>query len=152
MILRKAVVSTVLALSILTWAPPAAFAEHGYGWHGDIRHFRDHDFRRWRGGRWIHGHHGGYLGWWWVVGGLWYFYSQPVYPYPDPYVPPVVVEQQPPPVIIQQAPPQTTPVPPPAAGTQYWYYCQPAGAYYPYVATCPSGWKKVPAAPPGAPQ
>jgi hypothetical protein len=39
----------------------------------------------------------------------------------------------------------------------YWYFCEPAGAYYPYVKECPSGWVKVspqPApsdsAPPGA--
>jgi len=27
----------------------------------------------------------------------------------------------------------------------YWYYCQSAGAYYPYVGTCPEGWVPVPA-------
>jgi hypothetical protein len=25
----------------------------------------------------------------------------------------------------------------------YWYYCQPAEAYYPYVTECPSGWTLV---------
>jgi len=149
MILKRAIAGAALGLSTLTILPQTALAEHGgYGWHGDIRHFGDRDFHRWRGGRWIHGHHDGYLGWWWVVGGLWYFYSDPVYPYPDPYVPPVVVEQQPP-VVIQQAP---APTAAPSGGTQYWYYCDPAGGYYPYVATCPSGWRKVPAAPPNAPK
>jgi hypothetical protein len=28
-----------------------------------------------------------------------------------------------------------------------WYYCQAAGAYYPYVTTCASGWTVVPATP-----
>ena len=37
------------------------------------------------------GRHGGRGGWWWVVGDAWYYYPQPVYPYPDPYTPPVVV-------------------------------------------------------------
>jgi hypothetical protein len=78
----------------------------------------------------MHGRHLGRLGWWWVVGGAWYFYPAPVYPYPDPYIPPVV-----------------TPAPPspgePAAYT--WYYCRSAQAYYPYVGSCPEPW--VPVAP-----
>jgi hypothetical protein len=32
----------------------------------------------------------------------------------------------------------------------FWYYCENAKAYYPYVRQCPSGWLKVvPQAPPG---
>jgi hypothetical protein len=27
----------------------------------------------------------------------------------------------------------------------YWYYCQSAGAYYPYVTACPEAWVPVPA-------
>jgi hypothetical protein len=27
----------------------------------------------------------------------------------------------------------------------YWYYCRSAGAYYPYVPTCPEPWVPVPA-------
>jgi hypothetical protein len=34
---------------------------------------------------------------------------------------------------------------PPPAPT--WYYCDASGAYYPYVANCPGGWKVVPATP-----
>jgi hypothetical protein len=143
--LRKSL-STVLTVAMLLAASQAVLADRGdRGWRGgDIRHFQRHDLHRWRGGGWRHGWHNGHLGWWWVVGGLWYFYPSPVYPYPDPYVPPVV---------IQQAPPVTAPQPPIAAAptAQYWYYCEPAKAYYPYVATCPSGWQKVPAAPPDAP-
>jgi len=106
------------------------------GWHGDIRRFHDHDFDRWRGGHWSHGYHDGRLGWWWVVPtlGLWYWYSQPFYPYPDPYTPPVVI-----------VPPATTPSAPPPA--QYWYYCDASRTYYPYVQSCPGGWKMVPATP-----
>jgi hypothetical protein len=26
---------------------------------------------------------------------------------------------------------------------QYWYFCQSAEAYYPYVTECPSGWMLV---------
>src|SRR5208282_3723908 len=31
-----------------------------------------------------------------------------------------------------------------SAGAQgYWYYCDPAHAYYPYVSTCPVPWRAV---------
>jgi hypothetical protein len=36
-----------------------------------------------------------------------------------------------------------SPAPPPAS--DYWYYCRPAGAYYPYVGSCPVPWEAVPA-------
>ena len=57
----------------------------------------------------------------------------PLYAYP-----PVVVA--PPPVYVQPAPPVAT-APPPAP--QYWYYCDSAQAYYPYVQQCPGGWRPV---------
>jgi hypothetical protein len=109
------------------------------GWHGDIRHFHEHDFVVWRGGHWIHGWHVGRFGWWWVIPGGWYFYPAPVYPYPDPYVPPVVAVQPGPPVA--QAQPQA----------QTWYYCNNPSGYYPYVPECSSGWKPVPATPGSTP-
>lgn len=113
------------------------------GWHGDIHHFNDRDLPRWRGGHWSHGYHDGRLGWWWVVAGLWYFYPQRVAGYPDPYTPPPVVIVQP------TAPGPAESVPPPA---QYWYYCDAARGYYPYVPSCPAGWRMVPSTPSGAPQ
>jgi hypothetical protein len=114
--------------------PGTAWADRHRPWHGDdIRHFRRHDLPRWQGGHWYHGPHLGRPGWWWIVGGIWYYYPRPVYPFPDPYVPPAVVIQ--------------TPGVPPAT-TQYWYYCESAGTYYPYVAVCPGGWRAVPATPP----
>lgn len=36
----------------------------------------------WEGGAWRHEWRNGRYGWWWDVGGAWYFYPQPVYPYP----------------------------------------------------------------------
>jgi hypothetical protein len=96
-------------------------------WHGEINRFHEHDYERWRGGHWFHGVHGGRRGWYWVVGGVWYYYPAPVYPYPDPYQPPVVV------------------VPPPAnpAAPAYWYYCGNPAGYYPYVAQCRMAWQRV---------
>ncbi len=122
--------------------PAEAVGGRGGGFHGD---------RRWHGGaprggarfhgggaRWGgHGFHGGSrwhggtrvfiggtVGWWgwpgWWGPGWWGA------PYPYYAAPPVVV--------------QPAPAPPAQA---YWYYCQSAGAYYPYVQDCPGGWMQV---------
>jgi hypothetical protein len=98
------------------WAGAEGWHYHG-GWHGDIRHF-DHDY--WHGGHWWHGDYRGRLGWWWIVGPDWYWYSEPIYPYPDPYLPP-------------------------GAAPGYWYWCDYYQQYYPFVGACPSGWRAVPA-------
>ena|SRR5215469_9213558 len=124
-------IGVVLAAGLLCTATAAARPIGRWG-HGDIRHFHEHDWDEWRGGRWDHDWHGGHFGWWWVVGGVWFWYPQPVYPYPYPYAPPPYV------------PPEVEWAPTPA----YWYYCPPAGAYYPYVPACPTGWRRVPATPP----
>ena len=109
----------------------------GAAWgHGDISHFQERDFDRWRGGHWVHDWHGNHFGWWWVVGGAWVFFNAPVYPYPDPYVPSTVVVQE-----DQATEPPATGAPPP----MYWYYCPSAQNYYPYVTSCPVGWEPVPA-------
>jgi hypothetical protein len=103
---------------------------HDRGWHDrdwhdrDIHHFHERDFARWQHGRWIHARHGGRLGWWWTVGDTWYFYPKPIYPFPDPYVPPVVAGPR-----VANA----------------WYFCPPSQAYYPYTPSCPVPWQVVPA-------
>lgn len=43
------------------------------------RNFGGHAYRghlAWEGGRWRHEMHNGRMGWWWDVGGAWYFYPQ----------------------------------------------------------------------------
>lgn len=143
-ILIAAPLSTFLSLPATADQRDRGWRDQAGGWHGDIRHFDRRDLRLWRDGRWRHGWHEGRIGWWWVVGGfggIWYFYPAPVYPYPDPYVPPVMVQQAPPPTVA--APVQATP----RQAPQNWYYCEPSKAYYPYVNTCAAGWKLVPAAP-----
>ena len=102
-------------------------------WHGDIRHFKRHDFDKWRHGSWHHGHHHGRIGWWWIVGPSWYFYPGPVYPYPNPYVPPVVVVSE---RVVDD--------------TDYWYYCEEADDYYPYVEECAGKWIPIPVEPENA--
>lgn len=134
----RAIGAAALAIGMLA-GPATAQPSHGRthgapprpGWNGDIHRFPDRDWHVWRGGNWVHGPHDGRLGWWWVAGGLWYFYPAPVYPYPNPYEPPVV-----------QLPQATLPPP-----TSYWYYCEASRTYYPYVASCPAGWQRVPASP-----
>lgn len=79
---------------------------------------------------------GGGVGWWGWPG--WWGA-----PYPYYAAPPVLVEPAPQ-GYIELAP--ATPQP------AYWYYCQSAGAYYPYVKECPGGWQQVvPQSPPPTP-
>jgi hypothetical protein len=133
-------VAGVLSAAVLiAVCPGQALADGPRHWQGgEIHRFHEHDLGVWRGGSWHRERHDGRFGWWWVAAGAWYFYPQPIYPYPDPYTPytpPVVVV---PPASVEPA------VPPP----QYWYYCDAARTYYPYVANCPSGWRQVPAVAP----
>lgn len=102
-------------------------------WHGEIRQFHERDMPAWRGGHWYHGPHAGQDGWWWIVGLTWYWYPTPIYPYPDPYLPPAAAAIGP---------------PTPSAPPQYWYYCVNPPGYYPYVPQCYGNWERVPAGPP----
>lgn len=106
---------------------------HGHnGWH-DIRHFKGNHHHHWKHGHWHHGYHGSHWGWWWVVGPSFYFYNGPVYPYPDPYIPPAVVIESVP--IMQNE----------DAAPDYYYFCENPQGYYPYVPECSTAWIPVPA-------
>ena len=61
------------------------------------------------------------------------------YPYAYPYYSPAPVYYAPPPVYME----------PPAPQENYWYYCAPSRAYYPYVQDCPGGWQRVAPQPAG---
>ena len=133
--------------------PPHHGPAHPHDFRGrDFHHFDHHEREVWVGGRWHHDWHGGRFGWWWDVGGVWYFYPEPVYPYPtvitnevyiDPVPPPPAVVYSPPPPapVVVQAVPQGAPPP------QFWYYCDAPAGYYPYVSTCGAPWRQVPATP-----
>lgn len=91
--------------------------------------------------RWEHRHYGPRLG---IGAGLlvgsallWAATRPPAVPV---YVPPEPVVVMPPRPVVASVAPQ---------GNNWWYYCRAAGAYYPYVAACPSGWEPVPAQPGG---
>jgi len=76
-------------------------------------------------------HHHPYWFWPRVVIAPWPRYC---YDPPAPIIVQTVPRYYPPEVYIQQSPP-------PEQG--YWYYCESARAYYPYVKECPGGWMKV---------
>lgn len=92
------------------------------------RNFGGHPYRgrvAWEGGRWHHEVHNGRPGWWWDVGGVWYYYPQPMEGPPTyvsedyvddvgPYGPPVVGAYAPPPPDAYASPP-LEPAPDPAA-------------------------------------
>ena len=107
-------------------------------WRFNMSLFPRYDLGIWRGGYWHHGWYNDRWGWWWIVGGIWYYYPAPIYPYPNPYIPGAVV------VINNQS---DTPTPPAEAPTQFWYHCSSPQGYYPYVPECPAGWTRVAASP-----
>jgi len=61
----------------------------------------------------------------------WYYYPPPPVVYAPP---PVVYAPAPQPTYLSQSP-------------QAWYYCDNPAGYYPYVTTCSSAWRQVPARP-----
>jgi hypothetical protein len=71
------------------WAPRAApWHEHdGWagrgGWGVDAYRRPVVDVGGWRHGAWRHRCWDGRCGWWWLAGGRWFYYDQPVYPYPS---------------------------------------------------------------------
>jgi hypothetical protein len=138
------------ALAALPTAPADAQERWHHQFHGrDVHGFDRHELGLWRGGGWHHEMHNGRLGWWWVAGGAWYFYDRPVYPYPlvvsdVAFADPVVVAAPPTVVVVPGAP---AAAPPPAAQPQMWYYCDNPAGYYPYVASCNTPFRPVPARP-----
>jgi hypothetical protein len=101
-------------------------SENGFRTHGQFeRGDRDHDLDDRGGARFFHGRHRGHFGWWWINGGTWYPYGDPLFPYDDFAAPAL-----------------------PSPG--YWYWCESAQAYYPYVSSCPEGWQLVVPQPPDA--
>lgn len=125
-----------LAAALLLAVPQMSFADHrGYGGYADHRGYG--------------GYYGGGAPWWWVVPPLLYLSTLPAYGYPYPEPQPVIIQQPAPPTVVMQspAPPSSQVVMPQVV--QSWYYCAAPSGYYPYVTSCPSGWKLVPATPPG---
>ncbi len=115
----------MLAAGVLFVAGSVAPADAARGWHGG---------GGWHGGWCCGGGWGAGLAPWWG----WPYYYPGYYPYAYEPAAPVTVIQQP-----------SAPAAAPAPSTaQTWYYCDSSKGYYPYVQTCNTGWRQVPAAPP----
>jgi hypothetical protein len=88
-------------------------------------------------------HHGGGVRYGVYIGpGFWYpppYYGYPGYYYPPYYYPPVVAAPAVPTTYVEQGGAQSAPAQP----SGFWYYCEGAKAYYPYVKECPAGWQRV---------
>ncbi len=89
------------------------------------------DRQAWRRGVWRHEEHDGHLGWWWLVDGSWFFYPQPIYPYPTYIGPDYYYDYS-----DQYGEPP-----------YYWYHCEDPAGYYPYVQDCNVPWQQVPPMP-----
>jgi len=96
--------------------PDARFA------HGTViaRDYGGHAYRgrvAWETGRWRHEIHNGRDGWWWDVGGVWYFYPQPMEGPPtyvsEDFADDVVYAEGPPPGAYPPPGPYYAPPPPP---------------------------------------
>lgn len=154
----KRTFASALIIAVLAAAGAQSVAADDFhrGWRGPGPGFPYHGPEHWNNGHWYHGWHGDRLGWWWVLAGTWYLYPGPVYPYPRDRPVVILEDASPPTVVVQQgssgasAPP--APPPPSAQSTPSWYYCESPKGYYPYVSSCPGGWKTVPATPPDLPR
>ena len=143
-----------------------AFAEHDHPvaereryefHHHDWHHFDPYERERWRAGRWINTCFDGLCGWWWLAGGVWHYYPQPIYPYPlivseQVYVEPMVVVPSAPVMVVPAPAPVPVPVPVPApapmviapsAAAQTRYYCDNPPGFYPAVQTCAGQFRPV---------
>lgn len=129
---------------LLLIAATSAQADPWYH-HDHPRDFHHYDQHVWMGGNWYHGNYMGRVGWYWIVGSTYYYYPEPVYPYPNPYIPPTIVVQPTPapqqPIKLESQPQQPI-----------WYFCESANGYYPYVSECNGEWKTIPATPPSPKQ
>lgn len=120
----------------------AGYGRRGFAGHRfagrDFRHFSPRDRALWRRGAWHREFHDGRYGWWWFAGGAWYFYAQPVYPYPVVVSQVVYGEPEAAAPVVEAAPVVLAPAP------RFRYYCDNPAGYYPAVADCPTAFRKVP--------
>lgn len=125
----------VVALASVLVAPPlSAFAQREAGPRGarlaPTQNFGGHVYHgqlAWRDGRWHHTTRNGRFGWWWDVGGVWYFYPEPV------EAPPAYVSD------IEVADEATAAHPPPEESRHAFFYYRPGelkGTPYQTIEEC----------------
>jgi len=105
----------------------------------DVRGFTANQWRVWRGGAWRHEYYDGRFGWWYAVGGVYYPYLAPIYPYPL-VVAALVYTDLP-------ADPPLVPVAPLRALPHVAYHCASPDGFYPALPACDGGWIAVHAGP-----
>jgi hypothetical protein len=128
------------------WHGARPVVHNRFVFHHDFHHFTPVEHRWWVGGRWRHMWWHGRWGWWWGVGGAWYFYNAPVYPYPV-YVSPTYYDDD-----YYGGDDQgygDYQGDEGGYGPGVWYHCSNPEGYYPYIRDCHGGWQQVPATPPG---
>jgi hypothetical protein len=135
----KRITWVIVMIGLLLAGPTLPAEAAGGGHHGGGGAYHDGGGGHHGGGGAYHGRGGGRyggtevyigsgLGWGWWGPDWW------IAPYPSYAAPPVLIQSAPTEYIQQE----------PAASPQaYWYYCQNARAYYPYVKECPGGWMQV---------
>lgn len=146
--MRRLKVAALAVAAMIGLSANCAWADHGGGFHGGGGHggFHGGGFRGggFHGGGFHggHEHHEGHLRGS-IFFGPAFFWPGYGAPFDDPFYsyPPAPTMIEPPPVYIEKGDGNS----PPDADTsgQLWYYCEAAGAYYPYVRECPGGWKAV---------
>lgn len=157
--LKKTVLSALLlGAAVFAATPSEARPWHHPGFHPharfvfrhDFRHFTPVEHRWWTGGRWHHMNWHGRFGWWWGVGGAFYWYPAPVYPYPaevsstyyDDDAANDDSDNGGDGSYDDNAGPGDQ-----GGGYGTWYHCSNPEGYYPYVKSCRNGWEQVPAQP-----
>ncbi len=106
--------------------------EHDFHVH-DVRYFNDREWARWRGGYWQRDYYDGRFGWWFDVGGVYYPYAAPIWPYPLTVAPLVAADAV-------DTPPPAMPIPPLPALPHVAYHCTSPTGFYPAVDACNAGW------------
>jgi len=107
---------------------------HGHDFHvRDVRYFNDREWGRWRSGYWHRDYYDGRFGWWYDVGGVYYPYAAPIWPYPLSVAPLIVAEAA-------AAPPPPMPIAPLPALPRVAYHCASPAGFYPEVGACDAGW------------
>jgi hypothetical protein len=109
---------------------------HEHDFHvADVRHFHEPEWAEWRSGHWHHDVYDGRLGWYYEVGGVWYPYAAPVFPYPTT-VAPLIYDEIPP----EEALPAAAPLPP---LPHVAYHCGNPAGFYPTLTTCDTEWVAI---------
>ncbi len=107
---------------------------HEHDFHArDVRAFNGRELASWRGGFWRHDYYDGRFGWWYDVGGVFYPYAAPVWPYPLTVAPLIYAD-------LPASPPPPPGVPTLPALPRVAYHCASPAGFFPAVAGCDTGW------------